>query len=71
MKIKLFLTMLFSASVFLACGGSEDYEAPQPNPNPNPSNPGTIAISFYDPNRNTLAKYEAVKSENIYGLIVI
>lgn len=77
-KIKLFLTMLFSASVFLACGGSEDYEAPQPNPNPtptpnptpNPSNPGTnnpgtstknIAISFFDPNSNISARYEAVK----------
>lgn len=61
--------MLITASFFFACGDSENYESPSPNPDPNnppnPGNPGNntknITISFYDPNRNISATYEAIK----------
>ncbi|MFT4167607.1 MAG: hypothetical protein QM653_00620 [Dysgonomonas sp.] len=57
MKIKSSFLMLLTASFFSACSDSENYEVTPPDP----GGIKEIAVSFVDPNRNTSAKYEAVK----------
>ena len=60
MKIKCLLLLLLTVAIVLSCG-DDNGENPNNGGETPPGGKKNISISFFDPNRNTSAKYEAVK----------